>query len=303
MQVVFCGDNNIAKPVAVVLASISNVCEEKKDLKITIVGINWSQQEINFVKAAAPTIEVEFVSANHIKLPIVRKGRHVTAAAYLTLYLPELLPDSKKILYLDHDVLIRDDRFFSLWDIPLDNKLLAAVPTIGVPFIGSKKGIPNWRDLGLDPQARMFNSGIVLFDLERCRKENLTKRAVQYAESEGHNTRLADQQTLNVVLNGNWKSLPLIFNAAMKVLNDNSGVFSLWKKEDVEIARDNPCIVHFLGGSKPWHLKCKTKFTSEWRDVASLLGWYPWKEKQSIGTRFNIFFKNNLRNIYKKISK
>jgi len=279
MHIVFCGDQNIVKPVVVVILSIANSCQKHEDLRISIVGMNWSQYDIDYVKNSNINIRVDYIPGDHLILPEVRKGRHVTSAAYLVLYLSDFFPNEDKILYMDHDVLVRDDRIFELWNLQLDDNPIAAVAATGVPFIGSKKGIPNWRSLGLNPRARMFNSGVMLFDLKKCREIGLKEKSLKYAFSEGRRSHLADQQALNVALDGYWKSLPLIFNAAMKVLDDEAGAYAFWETFEVDNARDNPSIVHFLGGTKPWHSDCTTKFTDEWRDYASSIKWEPWKEK------------------------
>ncbi len=280
MHIVFAGDRQIAKPVGVAAASISRVVAdqtvERTDVVVTIVGIAWTDQDLDFVVRAAPNVQVNYKSAEHLELPKVRTGRHVTSAAYLTLYLPELFPEEQRILYLDHDVMVRDERIWDLWKTNMEGYPVASVQAVGVPFIGSKNGIPDWRAFGLDPTRPIFNSGIMLLNPTECRKSNLTENSLRYATSEGETTRLADQQALNVALNGNWKRLPPIFNGAMKVLTDSTGAYSLWGIRATDEARDNPCIVHFLGRTKPWHTDCKTSFSDEWRVVAATLGWYPW---------------------------
>jgi lipopolysaccharide biosynthesis glycosyltransferase len=271
MHVVFCGDKNIAIPVAVACLSIAKaVGKRSNELLISVVGVDWTDYDFEFLKNSVPDIKIEYINANHIDLPKVRKGRHVTSAAYLTLVLPDLFPNKKRILYLDYDVLVRDERFMSLWKFDLNGFPLAAVQAVNIPYISSKQGIDNWRNLKLNPQARMFNSGVMLMDLTRFRSDRIGQRAMNYAKKESHKTALADQQALNYAINGNWKPISPVYNAGLKVLyDDNSGIYSLTDAKLIDEARDNPCIIHFLGKQKPWLSTAKGKFHEEWRSLSS----------------------------------
>lgn len=300
MHIVFCGDNNIVKPVGVASASIVQNCPGQK-IKISIVGIGWSNEEINSVKNFAGGMEINYIAADDLELPQIRKGRHLTAATYLILYLPQIFKYDTKILYLDYDVMVRDSRIIDLWNTELKAFPIAAVQAVGRSYVGSRNGIPEWRRLNLDPKAPMFNSGVVLFNLEKCREIDLTKLAFEYAKAEGHNTKWADQQALNVAINGNWKSVSPIFNAATKVLTDESGAFSLWDKNEVDDAMNNPCIVHFLSKRKPWIFGENKPFFDEWRSISSGFGWTPWLTAPKVKNRKIKKLKKQLKQLAKRV--
>jgi lipopolysaccharide biosynthesis glycosyltransferase len=285
MHIVFCGDKNIVKPVSVVIASIDRLCEKNREVRVSIVGVGWEHADVDYIKKHVMNVSIEYVSADNIQLPVVRNGRHLTSAAYLTLFLPQIFPHESKILYLDHDVLVRDRRIFDGWNMSMNSMPLAAVASAGnIPFIGGKNGIVNWRELRLNPKARMFNSGVILYDLDRCRAMELTERSVKYAQEEGYRSRLADQHALNVVLNGSWTGMPLIYNVPIKAMDDAGGAYALWDVEEADDARSNPCIVHFLGRTKPWHYNCNLSFVDEWRVLSAAQDWYPWKNKPKMYT-------------------
>ena len=302
MHIVFCGDKNIVKPVGVASASIVRNCLGCK-IHISIVGIGWSNEDIYTVKLYAKGASIDYISADNLQLPPIRKGRHLTSAAYITLYLPQLFKKEKKILYLDYDILVRDNRIMNLWNTDMEEFPIAAVQSVGVSFVGSRNGIPNWREMNLDPKAPLFNSGVILYNPQRCMEIDLTRKALEYANKEGHNTRWADQQALNVAINGNWKSLPPIYNAAMKSLTDNSGAYALWDIKETDEARTNPCIVHFLSRQKPWKYGEIKPFFDEWRSISSDLGWTPWKDTSGIRKQQFKATKKYIRNTVKGIHK
>ena len=60
------------------------------------------------------------------KLSSLYKSRHLSTATYYRLILPSLLPQLDKILYLDSDIIVRQD-LSSLFDYDVDNFYLAGV--------------------------------------------------------------------------------------------------------------------------------------------------------------------------------
>ena len=82
-----------------------------------------------------------------------------TEAASLRLLLPELLPELDKILYLDCDIIVRQD-LAQLWEkTDLADNYLAAIYEAAIEGQAER-----FRALGCDP-AKYFNSGFLLMNL------------------------------------------------------------------------------------------------------------------------------------------
>ena len=115
-----------------------------------------------------------------------------TINSVFRLYLPELIQDLNKIIYLDCDVVLNID-ISELYDININDYSLAAVkrniPTM--PF-GWKK---YYSSIGLTVDD-LFNSGILVFNMEKIRKEHsLVSEALSFL-SEHPNTPFPDQDFL-----------------------------------------------------------------------------------------------------------
>src|SRR2546430_2117711 len=84
---------------------------------------------------------------------------------WLRFRLPDLLPDRSRVLYLDSDTLVMSD-LHGLWATPLDPHPLAAVANVVEPAARA-----HVESLGIHYPGGLFNSGVLLMDLDRMRAE------------------------------------------------------------------------------------------------------------------------------------
>jgi lipopolysaccharide biosynthesis glycosyltransferase len=175
------------------------------------------------------------------RLPLTSR---MTMATYARLVLSRLLPaDVKKVIWLDSDVLVTGD-IERLWMTELADRHLLAVQDPCVPFVSSRYGIRRWRKLGLPEEAKYFNAGVMLIDLDRWRRDEIGEHAGDYLREYGADAMFWDQEGLNAVLCGRWGELDVRWNYC-------SG---FTPRERPESARLEPWIIHFAGTLKPWLL-------------------------------------------------
>jgi lipopolysaccharide biosynthesis glycosyltransferase len=153
----------------------------------------------------------------------------IPATMWYRIYLPELLPDVDKILYLDADT-IAVDSLGELWATDLTGNYVAGVTNLFEPW---NQGYPE--ALGLPDQKAYFNSGVLLMNLDLMRRDDTTSALRDYALSAPRNLiAWGDQDALNVVCHEKRVRLHPRWNFM------------------------NPAIRHFEGPSvnKPWHYLC-----------------------------------------------
>ena len=118
--------------------------------------------------------------------------------------------DIKRIIYLDSDVIVNSD-IKEFWQVPLEDKVLAAVPEMsnGIPtsemFTLCKKGLVNAEDY--------FNAGILYINLEKWRGgeyENF-QAAIKFVV-ENINDMWIDQNIFNYCFSKKYLKLPVDFN-------------------------------------------------------------------------------------------
>jgi lipopolysaccharide biosynthesis glycosyltransferase len=176
----------------------------------------------------------------------------IPATMWYRVYLPELLPDVDKILYLDADT-IAVDGLTELWATDISQHYVAAVTNVFEPW---NRAYP--LALGLPSEESYFNSGVLLMNLEAMRRDDATRALRDYALAAPSN-RIAwgDQDALNVVLSGSRVRLHPRWNFMNSVATFPEAD-ELLGADAVREARENPAIRHFEGPSinKPWHYMC-----------------------------------------------
>lgn len=154
-----------------------------------------------------------------------------TEASILRLFLPELLPDVDKIIYLDTDIVVKRD-IAELWDINIEDYFVAAVRISKLPFVRIKK----YQKKGIDTD-HYFNSGVIVFNLKKIRLAMNLSDAAMECLRKNPDFGWPDQDILNLLL------LPRVL-LLDKIWNYPALSADIDKKYDV--------ILHFAGKIKPW---------------------------------------------------
>lgn len=168
-------------------------------------------------------------------------GSHFSRANYFRLVAHRVV-SAPRCLYLDADLLVTGD-LHELLDLDVGDQYLAAVEDLGI-----KPGSV----LGMSPEAPCFNSGVMLLNLERWRAEEIDLAVLRFVREHPQAIRFVDQCGLNRVVNGRWYKLPSTYNHMV----DPSGLSGG--------GTGSPKIVHFAGGSKPWHLGYRGAYKAEY---------------------------------------
>ena len=179
-----------------------------------------------------------------------------TEAASMRLLLPELLPELDRVLYLDCDIIVRQD-LARLWrETDLGHNYLAAIYEAAIEGQAER-----FRALGCDP-ARYFNSGFLLMNLKQMREEKVSERLLEacrvpYLE-------FPDQDALNQVCLDRVLPLSPLYNSIRtffipKYKSDFIRQYGegLWERVQREAT------IHYTGG-KPWDM-FTVQFGAWWR--------------------------------------
>ena len=157
---------------------------------------------------------------------------HITQAMYYRYLFADLLPKSvKRLIYMDADIICKDD-ILPLWQLDLQGKVLAAARDYGEDRSCDRIGLKN---------GRYFNSGVILMDLTKWRRQKLTQKLFRWLEQVGSTKILwGDQDALNGVIDGAFTELPKKYNCI--VINNTT------LNEELQAV-----IVHYIDYVKPWH--------------------------------------------------
>jgi lipopolysaccharide biosynthesis glycosyltransferase len=176
--------------------------------------------------------------------------RNIPTLMWYRVYLPELLPDIDRILYVDADTLIMRE-LSELRSMDLAGCYVAAVENV------FEKTLVNWpAQLGLPQAAGYFNSGVLLLNLEAMRIDNVCEKILEVGRASPVRLKWPDQDALNKVLGESRINLHPSWNCQSSLFYYPEAK-ELFGSETVKEAIRNPAIVHFEGGIKPWHFLCK----------------------------------------------
>lgn len=167
---------------------------------------------------------------------------HFTKANYYRLFIPEIVPYDKAI-YIDADVVVKGD-LNELWNTPIDHVYLAAVEDVG---------FDRHTELEMHPNSKYFNSGVMVMNLNKWREEGVKNRVIEFVKRKPNAVQFVDQCGLNAIVDGRWFELHPKFNMQTAFLelvaSDSAKLVSI----DILNAVKKPVIIHYTGGSKPWH--------------------------------------------------
>lgn len=212
-------------------------------------------------------INVFYVNPDQFEgLPLKSGNSNLTKEAYYRLLLPEILPDTKKVLYLDCDLIVRA-HLRELWETNIEGCAFACVK--------DRKDIIEERvkTLGYNQLDSYFNSGVVLMNLEFLRGFNFSEKAFAFISSKGHLMKYVDQCVINVVCHGYFRELPVKWNMIVPFFMKLPPIVEEQRK-NLEQYISNPFIIHYTTEYKPWFKECKHPYKSEYWKYQKLSPWH-----------------------------
>lgn len=187
----------------------------------------------------------------------LKEVTHISRGMYYRLLLAEICR-SRRILYLDCDVLVRRD-ISQLFELDLGGNIIGAVVN---PFY-------NTQVIGLDPQQLYFNSGVLLIDRDAWNQANVSQRTLDFLRGNNEFLVMPDQDALNFVLNGQWRELDPAFNCQISMFlrhgDLEAELADRWRLDFL----DDPAIVHFSSSHKQWHPTTRLRYAAEYKRLST----------------------------------
>jgi lipopolysaccharide biosynthesis glycosyltransferase len=148
---------------------------------------------------------------------------------YMRLLIPNVISSEiSKVIYLDVDLIFQQDVSL-LWNISIEENIVAAVADQSIKMVSNYGGIANYKEFGLLETTKYFNSGVLIMDVKKWVSFNVAEKVIKCINANKKYVMWADQYGLNVVLANNWFELDLLWNYQAK-----------FEGED-------PFVIHFAG--------------------------------------------------------
>lgn len=257
LNVVYITDENYAMPTCVsILSFIQNTKKDKLCIYILANGISDLAKK-RFEELSCASAEIKIMDVHKKEYSLLAKrisARHtyVTESALFKFDIPNILHELDKALYLDGDTIIQKE-ISPLFDYDISDCFLAAVDDMG----DDKNSNGNSRlaeRLGIDA-AYYFNSGVMLFNLNKMRRESFSEKLTEYRTR--RKNYFMDQDAFNAVCDGKWHRLPYEYNFRtalfdVKNLEEINKEFYSEPYDSIESCIGSQAILHLSDTKKPW---------------------------------------------------
>jgi lipopolysaccharide biosynthesis glycosyltransferase len=238
IPVAFALNDNYARQVEVTLTSLFMNAKESTVYHVYLLNNKLKQttrQRLSRTLATHhPQGQLFFLDIPHelwSHLPIIKRFPQEANARLL---LPELLPSTEKIIYLDADIIVLDD-LEELYNMDLSRKAFAAFPegqflnqsgfaSTRLDFIH----IYNYfkRDFDIDLTKRNYcNSGVLSMNLNFFRENNFVEESLRFLHKYKDVTDYPDQDALNALAMKNGTQtileIPYVWNFMVTYLQNS----------------------------------------------------------------------------------
>lgn len=276
-------DNNYAMPLAVTVRSaLANLGNNQKiALFILDGGITESNKNKIIKSLQSEKIEISWIQPDNTLFANLVLTRHLTPSCYYRLLITEFLPlEFQKAIYLDTDMVVTGD-LGEIWNIDIGDDYALAVQDDVEMYISMSDGLINYQQVGLSGDAKYFNSGLIVINLQKWRTDNIGAKVIEYIRQNQEYVR-NDQDGLNAVLTGKWRELHPKWNQMPRIYDYSSWKNSPFPEDVYQDALEEPCIIHFTNTPKPWYAGVKKECTHPKKDLffqyLDVTDWSGWRD-------------------------
>ncbi len=251
---------NYIVPAATMLRSLLDASTGEFEIVCLVTEEIPERMQAKLVRMGAGRLTFKYIPMEG-RLQGVYIDPRYTEAASFRLLLPEILPEYDSIVYIDCDIIVRQDIGKLYGETDLGNNWLGVV--FEAPI---ERQAERFRALGCDPN-RYFNSGFLLMNLAQMREEKVSQRLLEacrvpYLE-------FPDQDALNQVCQGRVLPLSPVYDSIRTFFIPKYKPDFVKQYSDVlwdEVQRRGT--IHYTGG-KPWNM-FSVRFGDWWQVYDSL---------------------------------
>ncbi|MCQ2142566.1 MAG: glycosyltransferase family 8 protein [Bacteroidales bacterium] len=186
--------------------------------------------------------------------------RYSEAASY-RLVLPEILSELDSVVYIDCDIIVRNDIDALYRSTDLGDNYLAAVFEAPIESQAER-----FAALGCNPK-RYFNSGFLIMNLRKMREDDVSRRLLEGLKCDY--LEFPDQDVLNIVCKDKVLALSPTYNSirTFNIPAYKKEFLAVYSEDDWKAVAEHGT-VHYTGG-KPWKM-FSIKFGEWWETYFTL---------------------------------
>ena len=264
IPIIYALDRNFVAPTLVsIISAIENNPDDleihfiipESDLNhIKSIEIELQEREIKYQTHTFSSSLLEQLDIKVVEKRRTGPGREgITQGTYQKLLIQDLIK-LEKVIYIDGDTIV-GNCLKDIYNTKLENNFIA-----GVPDLSSRSILKGTNSL-FNEETKYINAGLMLMDLEKLRHFNFFEKSMSAEAKYRNRLNFADQDIINIVLDGKIKFLPIQFNLQ---------TWYRMKKIQVEnnLKLMDKGILHCIGPVKPWHDWYIPKIKEIWESYA-----------------------------------
>lgn len=251
VPIVFGADDGFFIPLIVCIQSIVENASLNNNYDIIILTNKFNNKYKELLYSISKNIknvkirvyDVEYFLKKY-DLSRLKTGHRLSLATYYRLFIPSIMRDYNKVLYIDGDTIAVED-VANIYENDISSYYAGVVKDYNIirdMSMSFRHHVHNV--LNMKNEGDYFNAGVLLLNLDRIRRDFSLQFFMEQAELKG--AKHHDQDVLNSLFYGNVYFMPPKYN-------------SMWQNEELylnvkngEEAIKRPTIVHYPGSGKPW---------------------------------------------------
>ncbi len=262
IPIVFATNNAYVPYLGVTLQSLIAHSSPENHYQIYVFHTNLThhhQEQLLDMAENHVTIEMVQIDETMSRKELYVSEYHFSVETIFRFFIPELLPQYDKVLYLDCDIIILQD-IAELYDTDLGDCIL------GVAETGSWKTAFDWKTAfsqRLDVERDdLFNAGVILISCKQFSQEQIKDKCLALLEEDWKREEVwlvnPDQDALTIVCQGKIAKFPQCWNFEWhwQPELDGGSPQSTWTETQQKSYRElkkNINIIHYTSSIKPWN--------------------------------------------------
>lgn len=241
MKLAFCVTDSHIEYVVTIIESVRTF---HPNVAVAILSSDLSEgsmSKLNQLRLEELRLYTELDIKRVSQLPLTL--HHITIETYFRYFLPSIILDWDRVLYLDSDVLVSGN-LSECWETDLSDVYMAGVSEIDI----TQHYADYKQQIGFEVDALYVNAGVLLMNLAAMRRDHITELLLSETIRLKDQIQFQDQDVINIALKGRIAELSIKYNYTAEAMRQQ------------RLLLDEVAIFHFNSAHiKPW-----VKWDKEW---------------------------------------
>ena len=250
IPIVFSTNDTYALYCYIAIYSLLKFADHNNSYDIRVFMVSLSQENVNLLEG----LTNEYASVTcmdvmpYVKDADLRELSFFSVETFYRLFISQILPQYKKVIYLDSDLLVLHD-ITALFHTEMNGHPIAAVHDVVCSYLAGHA-----KELDLEVRD-MFNAGVLLIDTEEYNRQNIRQIGLKLLEEDYKNKHrkfiYVDQDVLNVAVCNNVEFIDEHWNFQWAFSWRLDCIYDEYREKYENVSKE-PWIIHYAGDRKPW---------------------------------------------------